>query len=32
MANPDVSIVIPIYNEEENTLELHRRLTFVVEK
>lgn len=32
MANPEFSVVIPIYNEEENIPELYRRLTSVMEK
>ncbi len=30
--HPEFSVVIPIYNEEENIPELHRRLTTVLEK
>lgn len=30
--NPEFSVVIPIYNEEENIPELYRRLTSVMEK
>jgi dolichol-phosphate mannosyltransferase len=30
MENPDLSVVVPVYNEEENILELHRRLTGVM--
>jgi len=29
---PDFSVVIPIYNEEENIMELYKRLTTVMEK
>jgi dolichol-phosphate mannosyltransferase len=32
VANPKFSVVIPIYNEEENIPELYRRLTSVMEK
>lgn len=31
-ASPEFSIVIPVYNEEENIRELYRRLTLVMEK
>lgn len=31
MANPDFSVVIPIFNEEENIPELYRRLTSAME-
>ena len=29
--NPSVSVVVPVYNEEGNLPELHRRLTAVLE-
>jgi polyisoprenyl-phosphate glycosyltransferase len=31
MGRPDISIVVPVYNEEENLPELHRRLKTVLE-
>jgi len=31
-ATPEFSVIIPIYNEEENISELHKRLTGVMEK
>ncbi len=29
--NPEISVVVPLYNEEENVLELYRRVTAVLE-
>jgi dolichol-phosphate mannosyltransferase len=32
MERPEISVVVPVYNEEENLSELHRRLRVVLEK